>query len=187
MLILINLFSIITCDNILIGDHMNSEIKNNVPSWMLESETAPTEQNKEVDMIVAGYIGSFRKRGFSQLQIGSLMTSAFLLPLEEVEKRLDAVLSCAEDGDEESGRKLCVYLAQTGSLFSTEDTDPCEIIGILKEKYGKNAAFETLLTFPDILTSWKNSAVRDLPENEKFNLHAQKILSECASVFLEIG
>ena len=57
-------------------------MNNNVPQWMLDSTTAPTEQNKEVDMIVAGFIGAFRKRGFDQQHIGILMTSAFLLSLE---------------------------------------------------------------------------------------------------------
>ena len=58
---------------------------NNVPQWMLDSTTAPTEQNKEVDLIVAGFIGAFRKRGFTQQQMGILKTSAFLLSLAEVE------------------------------------------------------------------------------------------------------
>ena len=47
-------------------------MNNNVPQWMLDSTTSNTEQNKEVDMIVAGFIGAFRKRGFDQQQIGIL-------------------------------------------------------------------------------------------------------------------
>ncbi len=165
---------------------MDNEIKNNVPVWMLESESS-TEQNDVVGSIVGGYIGAFRKRGFTQLEIGSLMTSAFLLPSEEVENRIDAVLSCAEQGEEENARRLCVYLAQKGSLFANNDTDPCEIIGILKEKYGKTAAFETLLTFPELLAVWKRSEVRELTENAENYRKAQKILEECAAVFPEIS
>lgn len=158
----------------------------NVPQWMLDSTTAPTEQNKEVDMIVAGFIGAFRKRGFDQQQIGILMTGAFLLPLEEVEARLDAVLSCAEDGDEDSARKLCAYLAQQGVLFSTEDTDPCEIIEILKKAYGKEAAFETLLTFPKLLLVWKKADVRDDGKYMEEKTRADIILHEVSSVFPQI-
>lgn len=162
-------------------------MNNNVPQWMLDSTTSNTEQNKEVDMIVAGFIGAFRKRGFDQSEIGILMTSAFLLPLEEVEARLDAVLSCAEDGKEESARKLCAYLAQQGVLFSTEDTDPCEIITILREAYGKEAAFETLLTFPKLLNVWKRSDVRDDENYSEEKLRADIILHEVSSTFPQIG
>ena len=154
---------------------------------MLDSTTAPTEQNKEVDMIVAGFIGAFRKRGFDQQQIGILMTGAFLLPLEEVESRLDAVLSCAEEGNEDSARKLCAYLAQQGVLFSTEDTDPCEIIEILKNAYGKEAAFETLLTFPKLLSVWKKEAVRDDEKYAEEKLRADIILHEVSSTFPQVG
>lgn len=161
-------------------------MNNNVPQWMLESETAPMEQNKEVDMIVAGFIGAFRKRGFDQQQMGLLMTSAFLLPLEEVEKRLDAVLSCGVEGDEDSARKLCAYLAQQGTLFSTEDTDPCEIIDILKSAYGNEAAFETLLTFPKLLSVWKREDVRDDEKYLKEKTQAEIILHEVSGTFLQI-
>lgn len=160
---------------------------NNVPQWMLDSTTAPTEQNKEVDMIVAGFIGAFRKRGFDQQQIGILMTGAFLLPLEEVEKRLDAVLSCAAEGDEESGRKLCAYLAQQGVLFSLEDSDPCEIIEILKNAYGDEAAFETLLTFPKLLLVWKKEGVRNDERYIEEKTRAEIILHEVSSTFPQIG
>lgn len=162
-------------------------MNNNVPQWMLDSTTAPTEQNKEVDMIVAGFIGAFRKRGFDQQHIGILMTSAFLLSLEEVEKRIDAVLSCAEEGNEDSGRKLCAYLAQQGVLFSTEDTDPCEIIEILKNAYGKEATFETLLTFPRLLLVWKRSDVRDDERYIEEKTRADIILHEVSSAFPVVG
>ena len=162
-------------------------MSNNVPQWMLDSTTAPTEQNKEVDMIVAGFIGAFRKRGFDQQHIGILMTSAFLLSLEEVEKRIDAVLSCGEEGNEESGRKLCAYLAQQGVLFSTEDTDPCEIIEILKNAYGKEAAFETLLTFPKLLLVWKRADVRDDERYIEEKTRADIILHEVSSTFPVVG
>ena len=137
----------------------------NIPQWIKDSKTDISEQNDEVGLIVAGYIGAFVKRGFTQQEMGSLMASAFLLPLEMVEKRVDAVLSLSDD--KEKAKKLCIFCVQKGEIFSVEDTDPCEIIGILKEKYGNDAVIETLLSFPEILYVWKNSAVRDLPENEK--------------------
>ncbi len=156
----------------------------NVPQWMLDSTTAPTEQNKEVDLIVADFIGAFRKRGFTQQQIGILMTSAFLLSLNEVERRLDSVLSCA--GNEDEGRRLCAYLVQKGYLFAQDNADPCEIINILKEKYGNEAAFETMLTFGQLLSLWKNESVRDDERYKKENLEAEKILREVSNVFPEI-
>lgn len=158
---------------------------NNVPQWMIDSKTDITEQNNEVGLIVAGYIGAFTKRGFSQKQMGSMMTSAFLLPLDEVEKRVDAVLSCADEA--ETAKKLCVFAVEKGELFSNENTAPCEIIEYLKKKYGNKAAFETILTFPQILYLWKKSEVRDLPGNKDSKLEAEKILNECSSVFPEIG
>ena len=163
---------------------MNAEF-NNIPQWMIDSKTDITEQNDEVGLIVAGYIGAFRKRGFSEKQIGSMLSSAFLLPLEEVEKRIDAVLTCGSE-DSEDIKNLCVFAVQKGGLFSTDDTDPCEIIEIIKNTYGKTAAFETLLTFPQILLLWKKSEVRDLPENKECKEKAEKILYECVSVFPEI-
>lgn len=157
----------------------------NVPEWIKDSKTDITEQNDEVGLIVAGYIGAFRKRGFSQSQIGIMLPTAFLLSLEETEKRIDAVLSCGVDGEEDI-KNLCVFAVQKGGLFSNDDTDPCEIIELLKNKYGKTAAFETLLTFPQILSLWKNEKVRDLPENKENKQKCEKILYECASVFPEI-
>ncbi len=157
----------------------------NIPQWIKDSKTDISEQNDEVGLIVAGYIGAFVKRGFTQQEMGSLMASAFLLPLEEVENRVDAVLSLTDD--KEQAKKLCIFCVQKGELLSIEDTAPCEIIGILKEKYGNEAVIETLLSFPEILFVWKNSTVRCLPENEKFKQKADFILNECAEVFHEIN
>lgn len=161
-----------------------SEKHKNVPQWMVDSKTDITEQNDEVGLVVAGYIGEFRKRGFSQKQIGIMLSKAFLLPLDEVIKRVDAVLSCKAD-DEDSVRNLCAFVVEKGGLFSTEDTDPVEVIALLNNKYGKTATFEILLTFPNILSAWKKEAVRDLPENQKAKIECEKILYECSSVFPE--
>lgn len=157
---------------------------NNVPQWMLDSKTAPAEQNKEVDLIVADYIGAFRKRGFNQKLMGIFMTTAFLLSVEEVERRIDAVLSCTSD--EEKGKNLCGYLAQKGYLFAQDNADPCEIIDFLKKKYGKEAAFETMLTFGHLLSLWKNESVRYEEKYKKERIEAEKILYEVSSVFHEI-
>ena len=157
-----------------------------VPQWILNSTTAPDEVNKDADKIVGGYVASFMKRGFSQKDIGCLLVQAFTLPLEEIEKRIDCVFSCGEKGEEESARKLCVFAASKGFLFSSNESDPCDIIELLKAKYGKKAAFETILTFPEILSVWKNENVR---ETEKYRAEKQKaeyILNEVASVFPEI-
>lgn len=164
---------------------MNWDNKNQVPQWMAESKTATTEQNNEVGLIVAEYIGGFRKRGFSENQIAQLLAKAFLLPASEVFERVDAVLSCGEENEAESAKNLCVYVTGKGELFSPEDTDPCEIIEYLKNTYGKTAAFETLLTFPEILLYWKRKNVRDLSENKSALKRVESILNECASVFPE--
>ena len=163
---------------------MSSE--NFVPQWILDSTTAPDEVNKNADKIVGGYVASFMKRGFSQKEIGCLLVQAFTLPLEEIEKRIDSVLSCGEEGEEESARKLCAFAASKGYLFSGDESNPCEIIELIKTKYGKKAAFETILTFPEILSVWKNENVRD---DEKYKEEKQKveyILHEVANVFSEI-
>ena len=58
-----------------------------------------------------------------------------------------------------------------------------QIIELIKTKYGKKAAFETILTFPEILSVWKNENVR---ETEKYITEKQKaeyILNEVANVF----
>ncbi len=153
----------------------------NVPQWMIESKTDITEQNDEVGLIVAGYIGAFVKRGFTQQEMGSLMASAFLLPLAEVEKRVDAVLSLTDD--KERGKKLCVFCVQSCGLFSAEGTDPCEIIGIIKENYGSEAVIETLINFTDLLQVWKKSELRDMSENAENKKRCDYILGECAAVF----
>ena len=158
-------------------------LNNNVPEWILNSKTDITEQNDEVGLIVAGYIGAFNKRGFSQKQIGCMLSRAFLLDVKEVEKRLDAILAC---GEGEEIKNLCAFAVEKGGLFSADGNDPCEIINILKIKYGKNAVLETILTFPQILSCWKNKAVRDLPENAEAKKKSEYIMNECASVFEEI-
>ncbi len=160
--------------------------ENFVPQWILDSTTAPDEVNKDVDKIVGGYVASFMKRGFSQKDIGCLMVQAFMLPLEEIEKRIDSVLSCGEKGEEESARKLCVFGASNGFLFSADESDPCEIIEIIKNKYGNKAAFETVLTFPEILSVWKNENVRDIEKYKEEKQKAEYILKEVASVFPEL-
>lgn len=160
--------------------------ENFVPQWILDSTTAPHEVNKEADKIVGGYVAAFMKRGFSQKDIGCLLVQAFTLPLEEIEKRIDCVLSCGEEGEEESARKLCAFAASKGFLFSGDESDPCEIIEIIKNKYGKKAAFETILTFPEILSVWKNENVRDTEKYKEEKQKAEYILNEVASVFPEI-
>ncbi len=163
---------------------MSSE--NFVPQWILDSTTAPHEVNKDVDKIVGGYVASFMKRGFSQKDIGCLMVQAFMLPLEEIEKRIDCLLSCGEKGEEESVRKLCVFAASKGFLFSCDESAPCEIIDLIKNKYGKKAAFETVLTFPEILSVWKNENARNSEKYKKEKQRSECILNEVASVFPEI-
>lgn len=160
--------------------------ENFVPQWILDSKTAPHEVNKDVDKIVGSYVASFMKRGFSQKDVGCLMVQAFTLPLEEIEKRIDCVLSCGEKGEEESVRKLCVFTASKGFLFSDDESNPCEIIDILKSKYGKKAAFETILTFPEILSVWKNENVRETEKYSKEKQRAEYIIKEVASVFKEL-
>ena len=160
--------------------------ENFVPQWILDSTTAPYEVNKDVDKIVGGYVASFMKRGFSQKEIGCRMVQAFTLPLEEIERRIDTLLSCGEEGEEESARKLCAFAASKGFLFSGDESNPCEIIELLKTKYGKKAAFETILTFPEILSVWKNENVRESEKYKKEKQQAENILNEVASVFPEI-
>ena len=160
--------------------------ENFVPQWILDSETAPHEVNKDVDKIVGGYVASFMKRGFSQKDIGCLMVQAFTLPLAEIEKRIDCVLSCSEKVEEESARKLCIFAASKGFLFSGDESAPCEIIELIKNKYGKKAAFETVLAFPEILSVWKKESARETEKYSKERLKAEYILKEVASVFPEL-
>ena len=160
--------------------------ENFVPQWILNSTTAPDEVNKDADKIVGGYVTAFMKRGFSQKDIGCLLVQAFTLPLEEIEKRIDCLLSCGEKGEEESARKLCAFAASKGYLFSGDESDPCNIIELLKTKYGKKAAFETVLTFPEILSVWKNEDVRGTEKYKEEKQKSEYILNEVASVFSEI-
>ncbi len=160
-----------------------TENKNTVPQWILDSTTGIGKQNDEVGLIVAGFIGAFRKRGFSEKQIGSMMSKAFLLPLEEMERRIDSVLSCASAGEEEKVKDLCVLAVSKGHLFNTQDTDPVEIIEILKEKYGKVCAFETILTMPELLSFWKRADVRDSREYRPQKEIALGILEEVDYAF----
>lgn len=160
--------------------------ENFVPQWILDSTTSPDEVNKDVDKIVGGYVASFMKRGFSQKDIGCLMVQAFTLPLKEIEKRIDCVLSCGEEGEEASARKLCIFAASKGFLFSGDESDPCDIIELLKAKYGKKAAFETILTFPEILSVWKNENERETEKYIEEKQKAEYILKEVASVFPEL-
>ena len=95
---------------------MNAEF-NNIPQWMIDSKTDITEQNDEVGLIVAGYIGAFRKRGFSEKQIGSMLSSAFLLSLEEVEKRIDAVLTCDSEDSEDKEDALGILFFSSAHCF----------------------------------------------------------------------
>lgn len=159
---------------------------NFVPQWILNSTTAPDEVNKDADKIVGGYVTAFMKRGFSQKDIGCLLVQAFTLPPEEVEKRIDGVLSCGEEGEAESARKLCIFAASKGFLFSGDESDPCEIIELIKKKYGKKATFETIFTFPEILSVWKNENVREAEKYKEEKKKAEYILNEVASVFPEI-
>lgn len=164
-----------------IGDFMSNE--NFVPQWILDSKTAPDEVNKDVDKIVGGYVAAFMKRGFSQSEIGELLVPAFALPLEEVEKRVDAVLSC---GINEQMRILCARMASRGFLFSNDNNDPREIIELIKEKYGEGVAQETLLVFPEILSLWKKADVRDNEEYKEEKKKAEFILREIDNIFPEI-
>lgn len=163
---------------------MNNE--NFVPQWILDSTTAPDEVNKDADKIVGGYVASFMKRGFSQKEIGCLLVQAFTLPLEEAEKRIDSVLSCGEKGEEDSTRRLCAFAVSKGHLFSGDESNPCEIIELVKNKYGKKATFETILTFPEILSVWKNESVRETEKYREEKQKAEYILNEVASVFPEL-
>lgn len=159
---------------------------NFVPQWILDSTTAPDEVNQDADKIVGSYVASFMKRGFSQKDIGCLLVQAFSLSLDEVEKRVDSVLSCGEKGEEESVKKLCAFAVSKGYLFSGDESNPCEIIDIIKSKYGKRAAFETILTYPEILSVWKNEVVRESEKYKEEKKKAEYILNEVASVFKEL-
>ncbi len=93
----------------------------NVPEWMLTSTTGIKEQNDKVGLIVAGYIGAFRKRGFGESEIGLMLAPAFLLPEAEVETRLDAVLNLCDD--EKKARELCLFAVTECGLFDNTISD----------------------------------------------------------------
>ncbi len=154
----------------------------NVPDFVLSSTTGIEKNDDGAAMVIASFIGALRKRRFTENEIGVVLAKAFLLPLEEVEKRIDKILSLREEGDEGS-KKLCLFLVDRGVLFDTDNTNPVEIIGILEKSYGKEAAFETLLTFPKLLSCWKNEDVRDEEKYAESKRQAQLILRECSSVF----
>lgn len=164
-------------------DKLLNDCYDETPQWLIDSETEPTEVNEEVGSIVGGYVNALRKRGFSQPQMGVILMRAFAQDVEEVEKRLDCLLSCVEEGEEEKGRGLCAVVCFNGTLFLKNDSDPCEIIEILKDNYGKQAAYETINTFPEILSCWKRADVRDEERYKKDKERAEYILDEVASVF----
>lgn len=155
--------------------------KNNVPEWILESTTGIEAQNDEVGMIVAGFIGAFRKRGFDQKEIGIMLTQAFLLPLEEVEKRVDAVLTC--NSDKEGCKRLCLYTVQQGYLFDNNHADPCGAIELLKALYGGDFAFEAILTYPEILRLFKDKSVRNSVDYSQEKAQADALLDEIERVY----
>ncbi len=157
--------------------------KNNVPQWILDSKTGIEAQNDEVGMIVAGFIGALRKRGFTEKEIGMMMAQAFLLPLSEVEKRVDAILSCDENADAQSARNLCVYTVQAGALFDNNKSDPCGIIELVKAMYGGEFAFEAFLTYPELLRLWKEKDVRSSPEFANEKAQADALLDEIERVY----
>lgn len=154
---------------------------NKVPQWILNSSTGIEKQNDEVGLIVAEFIGAFRKRGFEEKEIGIMMAQAFLLPLEEVERRVDAVLSCGDNAEE--CKRLCLYTAQKGCLFDNNKSDPCGIIELLKTMYGKEFAFEAILSYPSVLSLYKEKSVRDLREYSKEKAELDALLDEFERVY----
>lgn len=157
--------------------------KNNVPQWILDSKTGIEAQNDEVGFIVAGFVGALRKRGFSEAEMGMMMAQAFLLPLEEVEKRVDAILSCDENADPETSRNLCIYAVQKGALFDNNKSDPCGIIELVKAMYGGEFAFEAFLTYPELLRLWKTKDVRNKAEFAGEKAQVDSLLDELERVY----
>ena len=155
----------------------------NVPQWIIDSKTDAQTQNDEVGLIVASFIGAFRKRGFEEKEIGIMMAQAFLLPLEEAEKRVDAVLNCDEKVDLQASKNLCLFLVQKGALFSTEQSDPCDLITLLKAMYGGAFAFESLLVYPELLSNWKKKEVRNSKEFASEKAVVDNILDELERVY----
>ncbi len=158
------------------------EKKKKVPDWVLSSTTGIEKNDDNAGLVVASFVGALRKRKFSETEIGIVLPKAFLLSLEETERRIDAVLSLREK-DDEGARKLCLFLIDKGVLFDTDETDPVEITDILKKTYGNEATFETLLTFPQLLRFWKKADVRDEEKYFEDKRQVEMILSECNSVF----
>ncbi len=155
----------------------------NVPQWILESTTGINEQNDEVGLVVAGYIGAFMKRGFTQGDIGIALPKAFLLPVEEVEKRLDAILTCSTEVDAATARRMCLFTIQQGYLFDNDNSDPCGVIELIKVLYGGEFAFEALLQYPQLLMLYKKKAVRNTAEYASQKQKADEILDELERVF----
>lgn len=157
--------------------------KNNVPQFILDSKTGIEQQDDEAGLVVAGYIGAFRKRGFSQGDMGIMLSKAFLLPVEEVEKRIDAILALDPSVDEETARRMCIYTVQSDCLFDNDNSDPCGAIELVKVMYGGEFAFEALLHYPQLLKLYKKKSVRNLPEYSVQKVEAEAILDELERVF----
>ncbi len=102
----------------------------NVPPWILTSTTGIEKQNDEVGLIIAEFIGTFRKRGFTESEIGLMLAPAFLLPLEEVTKRIDEVLSICDTS--EKGRKMCIFAVTECGLFDNTVDSISGIVETLK-------------------------------------------------------
>ena len=154
----------------------------NVPQWILDSTTGINEQNDEVGLVVAGYIGAFMKRGFTQSDIGIALSKAFLLPVQEVESRLDAILNCSLEIDS-AARRMCLYAIQQGYLFDNDNSDPCGVIELLKVLYGGEFTFEALLQYPQLLMLYKKKDVRNSPEYATQKKDADIILDELERVY----
>ena len=155
----------------------------NVPEWILNSTTGIEEQNDEVGLVVAGYIGAFMKRGFTQSDIGIVLSKAFLLPVEEVEVRLDAILKCAKEVDDATARRMCLYTIQQGYLFDNDNSDPCGLVELLKVLYGGEFTFEALLQYPQLLMLYKKKSVRNSSEYVAQKQQADQILDELERVY----
>ena len=155
----------------------------NVPQWILDSTTGIEEQNDEVGLVVAGYIGAFMKRGFTQGDIGIALSKAFLLSVEEVEARLDAILNCCAQVDAATARRMCLFTIQQGYLFDNDNSDPCGLIELLKVLYGGEFTFEALLQYPQLLMLYKKKSVRNSPEYAPQKQQADEILDELERVY----
>lgn len=155
----------------------------NVPQWILDSTTGIEEQNDEVGLVVAGYIGAFMKRGFTQGDIGIALSKAFLLSVEEVEARLDAILNCSSQVDSATARRMCLFTIQQGYLFDNDNSDPCGIVELLKVLYGGEFTFEALLQYPQLLMLYKKKDVRNSPQYAAQKKEADAILDELERVY----